>query len=136
MSANLSSVRAVLFAKDLTAIVTFYCDVLGMTRSSGDDSHSILELRGFDLIVHRIPEHVAQGIEIGQPPVRRAGSAMRLDYVVENLEHSRKLAKSLGGEIDESPPPWADAETSLRLGCDPEGNVFGVRQHTILPSTR
>jgi hypothetical protein len=40
---------------------------------------------------------------------------------------SRALARSLGGEIDDRPPPWAGGDTSFHLGHDPEGNVFGAQ---------
>ena len=121
-------VRAVLFVKDQDKLTAFYSDVLGMTRRAGDESHSVLERGGFELIVHQIPKPIADGIEIEQPPVRRSGGALRLDYPVESIDDSRKLARSLGGGIDETPPQWADSETNFFLGYDPEGNQFGVSQ--------
>lgn len=123
-----SSIRAVLFAKDLTRMATFYSEVLDMRRESSDGRHAVLERRGFELIVHQIPRQIANRIEIAEPPVRREGGAVRLDYPVESIESSRSLAKSLGGDIDELPPSWAGRGTNFYLGYDPEGNVFGVRQ--------
>jgi predicted enzyme related to lactoylglutathione lyase len=127
---EVSSIRAVLLAKNQSRVARFYFEALGMTRSFGDDSHSVLERGGFELIVHQIPKHIADGIEIEQPPVRRVSGAVRLDYPVESIEHSRELAKSLGGGIDASPPPWADSKANFYLGYDPEGNQFGVSQQS------
>ena len=121
-----SSVRAVLFVKDLTSAAAFYVGALGMTRVSGDKDHSVLECHGFELVVHQIPKEIAQTIVIAQPPIRRVWGAIRLDFPVASIDDSRRLARSLGGDIDEVPPPWADRGANLFFGYDPEGNQFGV----------
>lgn len=54
----------------------------------------------------------------------------RLDYPVESIENSRLLARFLGGDIDETPPPWAERDLRFCPGCDPEGSVFGVRERS------
>ena len=123
-----SSVRAVLFAKDLNRVAAFYSQALGMTRGDSSESHVVLERLGFELIVHQIPKHIAETINIEQPPARRVGGALRLDYPVESIEDSRKLARSLDGGIDAAPPQWADPDTNFFLGYDPEGNQFGVSE--------
>jgi predicted enzyme related to lactoylglutathione lyase len=123
-----SRVRAVLFVKDLSRVAAFYSGALGLSRRTSDDSHSALERSGFELIVHQIPKHIADGMEIEKPPVRRVGGALRLDYPVESIENNRKLARLFGGDIDEDPPAWADRDTNFYLGHDPEGNQFGVSQ--------
>jgi predicted enzyme related to lactoylglutathione lyase len=94
-----------------------------------DENHSVLSCRGFELIVHQIPKQVADGITIKQPPERRVWGAIRLDYPVKNIEQSRRMARSSGGDIDDAPPDWADRNANFFFGYDPEGNQFGVRQH-------
>lgn len=123
-----SKVRAVLFAKDLQSVATFYQKALGMTVTSSDEHHSVLDCRGFELVVHRIPKHVADSITIDRPPKRRVSGAIRLDYPLKNIEESRKAARSLGGDIDDAPPAWAERNASFYFGYDPEGNQFGVSQ--------
>jgi hypothetical protein len=123
-----SSVRAVLFVKDLGRAAAFYIGALAMTRASGDDDHAVLECDGFELVVHRIPKPIADTIVITEPPVRRVWGAIRLDFPVASVADSRRLARSLGGEIDDAPPAWADRNANLFFGHDPEGNQFGVRQ--------
>jgi predicted enzyme related to lactoylglutathione lyase len=123
-----SNIRAVLFAKDLERMATFYSVALGMKRGTSDEHHVVLQRSDFELIVHQIPNHIAHGIEIADPPARREAGSLRLDYPVESIESSRSLAKSFGGGIDEVPPPWAERGTNFYLGYDPEGNVFGVSQ--------
>ena len=123
-----ASVRAVLFVKDLEKVAAFYVGALALTRLSGDMDHAVLECDGFELIVHQLPKQIADTIVIAQPPVRRVWGAIRLDFPVASIADSRKLARSLGGEIDDAPPAWADRDVNLFFGHDPEGNQFGVSQ--------
>ena len=123
-----TSVRAVLFAKDLDKLASFYSIALGMDDVQAGEHYALLKQGGFELIVHQIPKHIASGIQISDPPLRREAGAVRLDYPVESIEDSRTLARSLGGSIDEDPPTWADRDANFYLGNDPEGNVFGVSQ--------
>ena len=128
MSNEATGVRGVLFAKDLDRVAAFYIEALGLTRESHDQDHAVLTTHGFELIVHRIPPHIASGIHIEQPPVRRDSGSLRLDYPVASIEEARRLARELGGDIDEAPPQWASPDANFFLGFDPEGNVFGISQ--------
>ena len=125
---EVSKIRAALFAKDLNRMTTFYRDALGLTQGTKDEYQAVLQSLDFELVIHQVPQHIADTIEIAEPPVRREDSAIRLDYPVADVRKSRQIAKTLGGDIDESPPPWAEPSTNYYLGCDPEGNVFGVSQ--------
>jgi hypothetical protein len=121
-------VRAVLFVKELGRAATFYVGALGMRRAAGDLDHAVLERDGFELLVHQIPRPVAETIVITQPPVRRVWGAIRLDFPVASVAGARKLARSLGGDVDDAPPAWADPNANFFLGYDPEGNQFGVSE--------
>ena len=121
-------VRAVLFVKDLERVAAFYVGALALTRRSGGKDHATLECDGFELVVHQIQKQIADTIVIAQPPIRRIWGAIRLDFPVASIAGSRKLARTLGGEIDDAPPPWADSATNLFFGHDPEGNQFGLSQ--------
>jgi hypothetical protein len=122
------NVTAVLFAKNFQKLADFYSHALGFQCTHGDEDHAILNCRGFELIVHQIPKHIADQIVIAQPPERRTSGAVRLDYPVQNIEHSRTMARSFGGAIDDAPPGWADRNANFFFGYDPEGNQFGVSQ--------
>jgi hypothetical protein len=63
-----SSVSAVLFAKDLRTVASFYATALGMKVIASDEHHSRLECHGFELVVHQIPRHIAESITIERPP--------------------------------------------------------------------
>lgn len=123
-------IRAVVFAKNLNRLTAFYSEALGMLSVTSDASHCVFRWSGFELIVHQIPAPIADSIAIERPPTRRVDGAIRLDFRVDSVDDARRLARSLGGDIDESPPPWAAQDASFYLGYDPEGNQFGVSQWT------
>lgn len=128
-------VSAVLFVKDLKRVSAFYCQALGMTCTASDEYHSRLNCCGFDLIVHQIPEHLSHGSKLTHPPERRVRGAIRLNFPVRSVEEARRLARVLGGEVDDAPPPWAEPTANAFLGYDPEGNVFKVSQHVPASKT-
>ncbi len=123
-----SGVRAVLFAKELGTLASFYARALDLALGASDEYHTVLRHGEFELVLQQMPAHIADDIHIAVPPVRREEGVIRLDFDVKQLEHSRTLARSMGGEIDTAPPGWAEPGTNFFLGFDPEGNVFGVRQ--------
>lgn len=122
------SVSATLFVKDLKRVADFYAQALGMTGTHSDEHHVILNCRGFNLIVHQIPPHLAADITLEQPPHRRAEGALRLNLPVISIAEARRLARSLGGDVDDTPPAWADPNANTFLGHDPEGNVFKLSE--------
>jgi predicted enzyme related to lactoylglutathione lyase len=128
---EVASVSAVLFVKDLKKVSAFYAQALGMHCTLSDEHHFVLNCRGFNLIVHQIPRHIADGIVLQQPPHRRVDGALRLNFPVHSISETRRLARSLGGEVDDTPPEWAEPNANVFLGCDPEGNVFKVSQHVM-----
>ena len=123
-----AGISATLFVKDLKRVSAFYGQALGMTRSQGDEHHVILNCRGFNLIVHQIPQHLAGGITSEEPHHRRVDGALRLNFPVTSVAEARRLARSLGGDVDDTPPAWAGPNANTFLGCDPEGNVFKLSE--------
>ncbi len=128
---DVSKIRAALFAKNLQGLASFYSEALGMIHVENDEHHAVLQQDDFELVIHQIPHSIADQIEILEPPVRREDGAVRLDYPVVDIRTSREVARSLGGDIDEAPPGWAERGTNFYLGCDPEGNVFGVSEQRV-----
>lgn len=118
-------VSAVLFAKDARRVARFYVGVFGAAVLAEDEYHAALDLGGFRLIVHQIPPRYAKDVEVRNPPLHRETGSTRLDYPVDDIVKARNAARELGGQIDDAPPAWADADSQFFLGFDPEGNVFG-----------
>lgn len=118
-------VSAVLFAKDHRKVSNFYVQALSARVTREDAEHADLDCGGFRLVVQRIPDAIAKAVVVTDPPRRRESGAVRLDFTIRDIAKARSDARSLRGQIDDQPPPWAGG-VDFYLGYDPEGNVFGV----------
>jgi predicted enzyme related to lactoylglutathione lyase len=119
-------VAAVVYAKDQARVAAFYRAVLGLMPRESDQDHTRLGCGGFDLIVHRTLGNSTSTANV-LPQQRREHGAIRLIFSVADVDACRVAAVALGGEIDNHPPAWAQPGSNLRLGHDPEGNVFQVQ---------
>jgi hypothetical protein len=128
---SVSTVTAILFAKDLAKVAGFYRGALGVTPTTSDANHTILSCGGFDLIIHQIPHPMADSIVITIPPKRCETGTIRLNFTINSVTAARQVAASLGGEVDETAPVWAAPGAKGRLGHDPEGNVFFVDESAL-----
>lgn len=126
-------VSAVLFAKDHRKVWNFYVQALSARVTREDAEHADLHCDGFRLVVQRIPDAIAKAVIVTDPPRRRESGAVRLDFTIRDMAKSRSDARSLGGQIDDQPPPWASG-VDFYLGYDPEGNVFGVMSASTAPN--
>lgn len=122
-----SVLAAVVYARDAQALARFYGGMLGASvRDSGPD-HATIDCGGFDLVLHR-----ATGAGVTPPaaehPGRREHAVIRLAFSVADMAACRAAAAAWGGVVDEQAPLWAGADSVIRLGHDPEGNVFELRE--------
>jgi catechol 2,3-dioxygenase-like lactoylglutathione lyase family enzyme len=107
---------AILFVKDLDRMASFYGETLGLPALPASCTTSWLSFEaGFGL--HAIPPHIADEIEITNPPRIREETPIKLIFTVTDLagEVSRLQAPGVQLELK----PWGAAD-----GIDPEGNVF------------
>lgn len=123
------SARAGLFiyAKDLECLAVFYESIAGMARLHQTDELVVLESPDIQLLVHIIPPHIAAGITIKSPPEYREDTALKFFFTVPSLSKARTVAARLGGEVfNES---WQGPGFLVCNACDPEGNIFQVREN-------
>jgi len=114
------------YAKDLPRLTAFYAAVLGMRQVHADDDIAVLASPDLQLLVHRIPAHIAADIHIETPPVRRENTAIKFFATVASLTDAGTTAASLGGALfDER---WQGPGFIVCNAMDPEGNVFQVRE--------
>jgi predicted enzyme related to lactoylglutathione lyase len=119
---------AVIYAKDPKRVAAFYEHVASMRVCRTAEDHVMLESGSFQLIVVRIPERIAKSITIESPPVRRENGAIKPVLFAENIAHAREVAAKYGGALDGAGREWPFDGTTVCDGCDPEGNVFQLRQ--------
>jgi len=117
-----------LYAKDLERLAGFYQSLLAMRRVHATAELVVLQVPDSDmqLVIHAIPVPIAASIVITTPPVRREDSALKFFLTVPSLPEARTLAASLGGEVYTE--QWQGLGFIVSNACDPEGNVFQLRE--------
>lgn len=115
------------YAKDSERVSKFYESVADMSRLHKTDELTVLESPDIQLLVHKIPNQVAENIEITTPPQKRENTALKFFFTVPSLEKARTIARSLGGEVFNE--NWNGPGFVVCNAMDPEGNVFQVREN-------
>jgi predicted enzyme related to lactoylglutathione lyase len=114
------------YAKDVERLAAFYETIFAMSRQFESPDLVVLESPALQLVLHAIPAKIAASISITTPPARREQSALKPFFAVESISAARVAAAQLGGEI------FADQFTARGFNacnaCDPEGNIFQVRE--------
>jgi predicted enzyme related to lactoylglutathione lyase len=126
---NLPKPSAVVFVANVQRMTQFYQELASMTVVSGDDSHTVLEVEGFQLVIHALhgePE-VIPGPN-GQVHVRQ-DSYIKVCLPVISIDAARSTANTLGGSINPSSSEWEARGFRACDGHDPEGNVLQVREN-------
>jgi predicted enzyme related to lactoylglutathione lyase len=119
---------AVLYAKNIEKLAAFYETLLPMARIHASAELIIVESPDFQLVIHAMPPHIASTVVIESPPVRREQSAVKLFFTVSSLSEARATAAKLGGEVFLE--QWQGPGFRVSNACDPEGNIFQVREST------
>ena len=115
-----------LYAKDLQRLAAFYTTVLGMSRAQPADDLVVLTSPDIQLVVHAMPPAFADSLTITTPPQKRENSAMKFFFTVPSIAAVETIVATLGGTV--FPEQWAGPGFNVRNACDPEGNVFQVRE--------
>lgn len=114
------------YAVNPAKLVTFYQEVANMRVLHERDDLTVLESPDIQLLVHRIPDHIARDIPISVPPLRREDTALKFFFTVPSLGAAAEAASRLGGELFDD--RWQGPGFVACNGMDPEGNVFQLRE--------
>jgi predicted enzyme related to lactoylglutathione lyase len=117
---------AMIYAMDPERLSSFYEQLLSMRRLHADADHCVIESDDFQLVIHAIQPPIAATITITTPPAPREDTAIKLFFTIDDLSHATALARALGGDVFEQ--SWQGPGFVARNGCDPEGNLFQLRQ--------
>lgn len=124
-----SRTGAVLFARNLDRVATFYSVMLGLSEASRADDHILLESPGFQLVVHRIIGGGFAAGELTGPAARRATAAFKPVFFVPSISRLRGIAETHGGILEPAEQEWSFDGVTVCDGVDPEGNVIQFREH-------
>lgn len=114
------------YASDMGRVARFYESVAGMRRLHQSDELVVLQSADIQLLVHRIPPHVARDIVVTTPPRRREDTALKFFLTVPSLDDARSVAAALGGEVFDG--HWRGPGFVACNAMDPEGNVLQLRE--------
>lgn len=117
---------ALIYTKDLLRVSQFYQQLLEMRPLLADASHHVLESADFQLIIHAIPAHIAATFSIASPPEPREETAIKLFFSIPKFATAQAIAQNLGGQLFAQ--EWSGPGFRVRNGCDPEGNIFQLRE--------
>ena len=114
--------RAMLFVKDMGAMMAFYRDVVGFRPVGTTAGNDWIEFDagGTIFALHAVPAHMAGAISISSPSVARQSQNCKLIFTTDDLDEERARLEAAGVTI--LPRQWGGWDA-----VDPEGNVFGVR---------
>lgn len=114
------------YACDAERVARFYEAVAGMARLHADAELIVLQSADIQLLVHRIPPHIAAQITISVPPQRREDQALKFFVTVPSIDAARAAAAAAGGAVfDER---WSGPGFVACNAMDPEGNVLQLRE--------
>jgi catechol 2,3-dioxygenase-like lactoylglutathione lyase family enzyme len=122
-----SRTGAVLFAKGLDRVATFYANVLGLAEVHRDGDHILLESPGFQLVVHRIMGG-RRSTDVEVPPARRMSAAIKPVFFVASVANARVVVEAHGGVMEAADKEWEFNGVRVCDGVDPEGNVIQFRE--------
>ena len=123
---------AMLYAKRVDHLAAIYQRLLGMRLMHCTDELTVIESPDFQLVVHAMPPHISSTVSITMPPMQR-DSAVRLFFTVSSLANARTVAARLGGEVFHE--TWDGPGFRVSNACDPEGNVFQLREPAAVQAT-
>lgn len=119
---------AVIFAKDVEALANFYLEVAEMTLVQSDRHKAVLDEDGFQLVIHGIPDSIAESITINTPPEVRKETPIKICIPVNTIDGARSKASALGGQVADKAQEWSARGFRACDAYDLEGNVFQVRE--------
>jgi predicted enzyme related to lactoylglutathione lyase len=126
---NLPKPSAVVFCTDVATMSQFYQSIAAMKRLSGDATHTVLEIDGFQLVVHGLRgEPGVRPDASGQISVRQ-DSYVKVCLPVASLSAARAQVAALGGQLYPPEREWQARGFRACDGYDPEGNVFQLREN-------
>lgn len=125
---DIPNASAVVFVNDVPGVTAFYRNLSPMSVSTEDSEHSVLALPGFELVIHKLSNECP----VERDPMGRArareDSYIKICLPVVNIAVARTIAKSLGGYVKDRQFEWEARGFRACDGCDPEGNIFQIRE--------
>ncbi len=119
---------AVLYAKELDRLVTFYSMLGGNVVDAQPGEYAVLQGSNTELSIVQSPKHIASEIQITTPPAVRTNTALKLMFLVPSINQALASALQLGGITEPDAKRWEFRGHLIQDAVDPEGNVYQLCQ--------
>lgn len=120
---------AVLFVADVPKMTQFYQALASMELLNEDGQHAVLEVEGFQLVIHALRGARKTAPAPGGRVRVRRDSYVKVCLPVESIAAARATASKLGGSVQPPAKEWEARGFRACDGHDPEGNVLQVREN-------
>jgi len=95
---NTPKPSAVVFAKNVDRVATFYREMISMSVVHTDHDHVVLGSESMQLVIHGIPKEIADTIRTTDPPEVREGMPIKLWFAGFQPRGSASQGDSAGRE--------------------------------------
>jgi len=119
---------ALIYASNLQNLSAFYQQVLSMRLLFADAEHEVIESADLQLVLHAIPAAYRPQASGDQAFDLREQQAIKLFFTITSLAMTETVIAELGGRMLGG--EYTGPGFRVRNACDPEGNVFQVRETT------
>jgi predicted enzyme related to lactoylglutathione lyase len=117
----------VIFSVDVRRLATFYEAVLGVSATHEPSGDIRLLNDREEVLIHSVPEKIAEKVEISVPPQPRDGSAIKPVFDVGSLETALEEVAANGGVV--TGRTFSLDGLTRHDVLDPDGNVIQLRCH-------
>lgn len=121
---------AFIFAKDAQRLAQFYERGFAFPVLARDPDWICFDAGGVEFGIHQIPQEIARGMELGEPPRERSAGAVKLSFVVDDFSAAKAKLEAAGARFRD---PWPWDGPAERDFIDLEGNVFRIRESGRAP---
>jgi len=128
MSLGTHALTAVVYARDVRRLASFYEEALSLARAEEGPGFVLLASGSLALSIVQVPDAIAASIEIAAPPEVREDTPIKLSFRVADIERVRPAIQRLGGGLKEQGAAWTWRGAKHLDGWDSEGNVIQLRQ--------
>ncbi len=118
----------------MARLSAFYQRIAGLGLRSASAEREVLASPDFQLVIVAIPPAELAALPPVPSPVVPRPTAVKLFFTVPSLAVAEVAAAELGGAV--YGPEWPGPGFRARNACDPEGNVFQLRERVTYQQHR
>jgi predicted enzyme related to lactoylglutathione lyase len=116
---------ALIYARFLEPLTAFYRELLDARVVHADAEYAVLQSADMQIVVHAMPSHIVDTVQVSSPPAVREQTAIKLFFTVPDISAAQAVIARHGGIVPSQ--SWRGKGFTAFNGVDPEGNVLQLR---------